>query len=147
MEASGSLQAAREVLVRLPLGLSRTEIAEPTGLSAHNRSTASEMAKIAVAAARYPQITRITSSAKEKLLINGRPVEYHNTNRLVGRKGWDIRLSKTGYTEEAGRCLALRLKDKTGKDVTLVLLDADGSAERLSDAANIRKALERSKRS
>ncbi|MCZ8073884.1 MAG: hypothetical protein O9341_07100, partial [Paucibacter sp.] len=55
-----------------------------------------------------------------------------------------IRLSKTGYTEEAGRCLALLLKDKTGRDVTVVLLDADGSAERLADAAKIRKSLERS---
>jgi len=126
------------------LGLTRTEIAEPTGLSAHNRSTAAEMAKIAAAAARYPQISKLSSDVKEKVLINGRPVEFRNTNRLVGRKGWDIRLSKTGYTEEAGRCLALRLKDKTGRDVTVVLLDADGSAERLADAAKIRKSLERS---
>lgn len=125
------------------LGLSRTEIAEPTGLSSRNRSTAAEMAKIAAAAARYPQISKLSSDAKEKVLINGRAVEFHNTNRLVGRKGWDIRLSKTGYTEEAGRCLALRLKDKAGRDVTLVLLDADGSAERLADAAKIRKTLER----
>jgi len=125
------------------LGLTRTEIAEPTGLSSRNRSTAAEMAKIAAAAARYPQISKISSDAKEKVLINGRPVEFRNTNRLVGRKGWDIRLSKTGYTEEAGRCLALRLKDKTGQDLTVVLLDAEGSAERLADATKIRKTLER----
>ncbi|MCV2419637.1 serine hydrolase [Paucibacter sp. DJ2R-2] len=125
------------------LGLTRTEIAEPTGLSSRNRSTAAEMAKIIAAAARYPQISKISSDAKEKVLISGRPVEFRNTNRLVGRKGWDIRLSKTGYTEEAGRCLALRLKDKTGQDLTVVLLDSDGSAERLADAAKIRKSLER----
>ena len=125
------------------LGLTRTEIAEPTGLSARNRSTAAEMAKIAAAAARYPQISKLSSDLKEKVLINGRPVEFRNTNRLVGRKGWDIRLSKTGYTDEAGRCLALRLKDKTGQDLTVVLLDSDGSAERLADAAKIRKSLER----
>ncbi|WP_371861520.1 hypothetical protein [Pseudoduganella armeniaca] len=35
----------------------------------------------------------------------GRSVEYHNTNRLVGAKGWDIGLSQThlGRRQERGR--------------------------------------------
>ena len=70
--------------------------------------------------------------------------ELRNTNHLVGGKGWDIRLSKTGYTEEAGRCLTMRLRTE-GKGVrhfvTVVLLDADGSAQRLADARRIRQSL------
>lgn len=122
------------------LGLSHTAISEPTGLSPANTSTAKEVAKIALAAERYPQISAITSERKDRVPVNGRPRELHNTNRLVGAKGWDIRLSKTGYTEEAGRCLAMRLRTG-GKDVTVVLLDADGSAQRLRDAAKIRQSL------
>ena len=60
----------------------------------------------------------------------------------MGRKGWDILLSKTGYTDEAGRCLTMRMKE-AGKAVTVVLLDADGSAQRLKDAAAIRRSLGR----
>lgn len=123
------------------LGLHRTEIAEPTGLSPRNRSTATEMARIASAASRYPLIGQFTRDSEARIAINGRPVTYRNTNRLVGRKGWDILLSKTGFTNEAGRCLTLRMKGSAGKDVTVVLLDADGPAERTQDASRIRQSL------
>ncbi|MBW8846186.1 MAG: serine hydrolase [Burkholderiales bacterium] len=124
------------------LGLSRTSITDPTGLSPANTSTATEMAAITAAAARYGEIERITSVKKAMVPVDGRSRELHNTNRLVGAKGWDIRLSKTGYTEEAGRCLAMRMMNGK-RPVTVVLLDADGSAHRLRDAAMIRKSLAR----
>jgi D-alanyl-D-alanine endopeptidase (penicillin-binding protein 7) len=125
------------------LRLSHTSLQEPTGLSPANTSTASEVAQIAAAASRYPEIARITSRKGATVPINGRPRDLHNTNRLVGAKGWDIRLSKTGYTEEAGRCLAMRMMSGQ-REVTVVLLDADGSAQRLRDAALIRKSLGKS---
>jgi len=124
------------------LGLTRTALADPTGLSPQNTSTASEVAKIVEAASRYPEIVRITSQKSDEVPVNGRTREVHNTNHLVGGKGWDIQLSKTGYTEEAGRCLTMRMK--TGERFyTVVLLDADGSAQRLRDAAKIRQTLAR----
>jgi D-alanyl-D-alanine carboxypeptidase/D-alanyl-D-alanine endopeptidase (penicillin-binding protein 7) len=72
--------------------------------------------------------------------IYGRKVEYHNTNRLVGAKGWNIRLSKTGYTMEAGRCLLMRIRAK-GRRATMVLLNAGGSAARIADALTIRRLI------
>jgi D-alanyl-D-alanine endopeptidase (penicillin-binding protein 7) len=122
------------------LGLTRTSISDPTGLSPANTSTANEMAAITAAAARYREIERITSVKKAKVPVDGRTRELHNTNRLVGAKGWNIRVSKTGYTEEAGRCLAMRIMNGA-RPITVVLLDADGSAQRLRDAALIRKGL------
>jgi serine-type D-Ala-D-Ala endopeptidase (penicillin-binding protein 7) len=127
------------------LGLNRTSIAEPTGLSPANTSTASEMAVITAAATRYREIERITSLKKTKVSVDGRPREIRNTNRLVGAKGWNIRVSKTGYTEEAGRCLAMRILNGR-RPITVVLLDADGSAQRLRDAALIRRSLSRQSR-
>ncbi|MGM9485575.1 M56 family metallopeptidase [Roseateles sp. NT4] len=122
------------------LGLKHTAISDPTGLSPANTSTANEMAAITAAAARYGEIERITSVKKTKVPVDGRQREVRNTNRLVGAKGWNIRVSKTGYTEEAGRCLAMRILNGK-RPVTVVLLDADGSANRLRDAALIRKSL------
>lgn len=135
---AGFVQAA-QAKVR-SLGLHRTAIAEPTGLSPQNISTATEVAKIASAAGRYADISRITSDKLEQVALNGKPRQVNNTNRLVGARGWDIRLSKTGYTEEAGRCLTMRMMSG-GKPVTVVLLDADGSGQRLRDAARIRQTL------
>jgi D-alanyl-D-alanine carboxypeptidase/D-alanyl-D-alanine endopeptidase (penicillin-binding protein 7) len=120
------------------LGMTQTVIEEPTGLSPNNRSTAADLVKMATAAANYPEIRRITTDAKDVINIKGRQVEYHNTNRLVGAKGWDIGMSKTGYTEEAGRCLIMRIKS-AGKNATLVLLNAKASSARLMDALNIRR--------
>ena len=122
------------------LGLTHTSLIEPTGLSPSNTSTAQDVARIAAAAARYPEISRITSERSTRVEINGRPRELHNTNHLVGSKGWDIHLSKTGYTDEAGRCLTMRMRSGQ-HDVTVVLLDADGSAQRLHDVARIRQSL------
>ncbi|WP_332876988.1 serine hydrolase [Massilia sp. S19_KUP03_FR1] len=122
------------------LQMTQTSIEEPTGLSPNNRSTASDLVKMAMAASHYPEITRITTESKDIININGRGVEYHNTNRLVGAKGWDIGMSKTGYIEEAGRCLIMRITT-AGKTATLVLLNARASSVRVMDALNIRRLM------
>jgi D-alanyl-D-alanine carboxypeptidase/D-alanyl-D-alanine endopeptidase (penicillin-binding protein 7) len=120
------------------LGMTQTVIEEPTGLNPQNRSTASDLVKMATAASNYAEITRITTSPRDLISIKGHDVEYHNTNRLVGAKGWEIGLSKTGYTQEAGRCLIMRIK-AAGKHATLVLLNAGASSVRVLDALNIRR--------
>lgn len=120
------------------LGMTNTVIEEPTGLSPNNRSTAQDLIKMATAASTYPQIAQITTESSDFININGRNVEYRNTNRLVGAKGWEIGLSKTGYTEEAGKCLIMQIKS-AGKNATLVLLNAKASSTRIMDALNIRR--------
>ena len=120
------------------LGMTQTVIEEPTGLSPRNRSTAGDLIKMAAASTRYAEITEMTTDSKDLISINGRQVEYRNTNRLVGAKGWDIGLSKTGYTSEAGRCLIMNIK-AAGKNATMVLLNAGASSARILDALNIRR--------
>ncbi|WP_460836289.1 serine hydrolase [Massilia agri] len=120
------------------LGMTQTVIEEPTGLNPRNRSTAGDLVKMAAASSKYPEITAMTTESKDLININGREVEYRNTNRLVGAKGWDIGLSKTGYIQEAGRCLIMNIK-AGGKNATMVLLNAGASSARILDALNIRR--------
>ena len=120
------------------LGMTNTIIEEPTGLSPNNKSTAHDLVKMAAAASSYPEIAQMTTDSSDFISINGRSVEYRNTNRLVGAKGWDIGLSKTGYTDEAGKCLIMRITS-AGKNATLVLLNARASSTRIMDALNIRR--------
>lgn len=122
------------------LGMSHTRIEEPTGLSGNNRSTAEDLAKMAAAAATYPEIVRITTTSEKTVDVEGRSLEYRNTNRLVGQSGWDILLSKTGFTTPAGRCLIMRLK-AGGQTVIVVLLNAASSPRRMLDALNVRRFL------
>jgi D-alanyl-D-alanine carboxypeptidase/D-alanyl-D-alanine endopeptidase (penicillin-binding protein 7) len=122
------------------LDMHHTVIGEPTGLSPNNRSTAADLLKMATAASHYPEIAQITTTTDDTIDMNGRSVEYRNTNRLVGREGWDVLLSKTGFTREAGRCLIMRV-EAAGKHVIMVLLNAEGGAARMLDAQNIQRYL------
>ena len=134
-----AFQQALQAKIR-HLGLHRTTLLDPVGSSPANTSTASEVAKIVAAAARYPDIARITSHPQASVAVDGKWRTLHNTNPLVGGKGWDILLSKTGSSHEAGSCLSMRMRSG-GKHVTVVLLDADGAQRRSLDAGHIRDTL------
>ena len=125
------------------LGMLHTQILEPTGLSPENTSTAADLAKMAYAASQYPEIAHITSDSTDAIRMNGHAYTVRNTNRLVGAPGWNVLLSKTGFTNEAGHCLIMRIR-QAGAHATLVLLNASGNASRMFDARNIQKLLSRS---
>jgi D-alanyl-D-alanine endopeptidase (penicillin-binding protein 7) len=126
------------------LGLASTRFADPTGLSPMNVSNATDLARLVLAARGYPRIRQATTTATKSVrLASGRVLQFHNTNRLVGRKTWDIALSKTGYIDEAGRCLVMVTR-LAARDVVIVLLDSFGKYTRLGDASRIRTWMERS---
>lgn len=122
------------------LGLDSTLIDEPTGLSPGNRSSAQDMVKVLRASAGYPAIAQITSRHRHVAQVDGRRWAVRNTNHLVGAPGWNILLSKTGYTSEAGRCLSMRLQT-AGRTVAVVLMGAGRASIRAHDALNIRRWL------
>ena len=138
----GGLQAFAAAMQRKihALGLYSTLIEEPTGLSPNNIASAQDMIKVLRAAARYPAIAQITSQRSGSVLVNGRPWVVRNTNRLVGVPGWNVLLSKTGFTNDAGRCLAMRA-EAGGRTVMIVLLGAAKPSQRTRDAMTIRRWL------
>ena len=124
----------------MEIGLRRTNIEEPTGLSPHNTSTATDLARLVMAAGRYPEIERLSTASADLIDVEGAATHYRNTNRLVGNSAWDIRLSKTGFTREAGRCLVMRVQ-AAGRSVVMILLNARESVVRTADAMNMHKML------
>jgi len=124
------------------LGMLSTHFKDPTGLSDENVSSAQDLARLVLTASGYPRIREATTSPSSAVKLSGsRVVEFHNTNRLVGSKSWDIALSKTGYINEAGRCLVMEAKI-AARQVIIVLLDSWGKNTRLGDASRIRKWME-----
>jgi D-alanyl-D-alanine carboxypeptidase/D-alanyl-D-alanine endopeptidase (penicillin-binding protein 7) len=124
----------------MALQLRRTNIGEPTGLSPNNTSTAADLAKLAMAASNYPEIEQITTVSEDLIEVGGRPRQYHNTNRLVRDRNWDILLSKTGFTKEAGRCIVMRVR-AAGHNAVMVLLNARESINRTADANRLYRML------
>jgi len=123
------------------LGLHGTRYSDPTGLSSANVSTAEDLGALVAAAHSYPKIREYSTARSMELQIGKRMVGFHNTNRLVANPGWDIGLSKTGFINEAGRCLVMQAQ-LAGRAVIMVLLDSWGKQSRLADATRIRQWVE-----
>ncbi len=122
------------------LGMQRTRFVDPTGLSSANVSTASDLARLVHAANAIQLIRQYSTNPAYEVNLLGRDVRFHNTNRLVAASGWDIGLSKTGFINEAGRCLVMHAR-VDGRSLTFVLLDSWGKLSRIGDANRIRKWL------
>lgn len=124
------------------LGMSSSHFADPAGLRSENLSTANDLAKMVLAASRYPLIEGATTTLQREVRpYAGRgPLHYNNTNRLLKNKDWDIALSKTGYINEAGRCLVMRATIK-GEPVSIVLLNSFGKLTPFGDSNRLRKWL------
>lgn len=123
------------------LGMEGTRYADSTGLSSTNVSTAEDLARLVRAAHGYQKVREYSTATGFEVAVNGRWQAFRNTNALVRTSGWDIGLSKTGFINEAGRCLVMQAK-LAGRAVIIVLLDSWGKYSRTADANRIRKWLE-----
>ena len=90
------------------LGLSRTRFEDTAGLSSGNTSSALDLARMVDAAYHYSLVREFTTREEATIHSGRRTLEFHNTNRLIKNPRWRIGLSKTGFTNEAGRCLVMQ---------------------------------------
>ncbi|MDP1830659.1 MAG: peptidase S11 [Geothrix sp.] len=123
------------------LGLSGARFEDPSGLSSGNVATAWDLARILEAAYRYPEIRDFSTRPKTSLQAGRRSIQFPNTNALVRNPRWSIGLSKTGYIEEAGRCLVMQAM-LANRPVLVILLDSWGKYTRLGDANRIKQWME-----
>ncbi len=120
------------------LNMRSTNFSETTGLSVENKSSANDLARMVLHAQRFPLIRQFSTDPQFSVQSGGGELSFRNTNRLVKNKEWDIQIQKTGFINEAGRCLVM--KARVGhRNLVIVLLDALGSQARFSDAERIRE--------
>jgi len=105
------------------LGLANTSFVEPTGLSPNNKSTASDLEKLAETILKdYPKIANIT---KEKQFYVPGFGNVSNTDQLLAELP-DAICSKTGFTTAAKGCLLLVVNNQKNNDYIInVVLGAD----------------------
>lgn len=141
----GGLQAALRAMNQKArsLGMTNTYFMDSSGLHGENRSTPADLVKLVQAAYRYPQIrTYSTMPEYHVVLGNDQVLSYNNTNRqLVTREDWDIGISKTGFLNEAGRCLVM-FANVADTPVIIVLMNSANTLVRNSDANSVRSWLE-----
>lgn len=121
------------------LDMTGTRFADASGLAPGNVSTARDLLKLLDAARREPLIHSFTTSSAFHVtdLVTGRSIEFVNTNRLVRQEQWEIELSKTGYTADAGNCLVMQVT-VAGRPLSIVLLNSWGRSSKYADAKRIR---------
>lgn len=123
------------------LGMAQSHFVEPTGLSSENVSTPRDLVKLMQAAASRSAISQYTTDDQQEVRAgNKAPTVFRNTNALVMNPGWDIKVSKTGFINEAGQCLVMVARINN-RDVAIVLLNAEGKGTRVVDAMRIKQLL------
>lgn len=118
------------------LGMSHTHFVNSNGLTNENVSTAFDLAKLVRAADQYPLIREFTTDPRYDVRIGRYILPYINSNRLVGRPDWDIEVQKTGFTNEAGRCVVMQLKAQD-RTLIMIFLDGIGKLTRFADARRV----------
>ncbi|HEY3986400.1 D-alanyl-D-alanine endopeptidase [Cedecea sp.] len=128
------------------LGMIHTRYVEPTGLSIENVSTASDLTKLLIATQKYPLLGQLSTTHEDMATFRNPAytLPFRNTNHLVYRQNWNIQLTKTGFTNNAGHCLVMRTVI-SGRPVALVVLDAFGKYTHFADANRLRSFLETGK--
>lgn len=123
------------------LGMVDTHYVDSSGLSSRNVASARDLAKLVKAASSQP-LLREYSTAEKAIVQAGRSrMQFGTTNYLVKSPDWKIGVQKTGFINEAGRCLVMQAV-VGGRNVVMVFLDSKGKQSRMGDANRIRRWLE-----
>ncbi|HWW08450.1 D-alanyl-D-alanine endopeptidase [Collimonas sp.] len=122
------------------LGMTEAHYVDSTGLSHLNVASARDLSRLVMAAYQHPVIRQYSTDAKYVVEPGGRPLQYSTSNHLVENREWQIGLQKTGYINEAGRCMVMQTTID-GRQIVMVFLDSRGKYSRQADADRVRKWL------
>lgn len=118
------------------LGLQNTHFVTPHGLDNPNHyTTAYELALLTDYALNIEEFAKIVNTKQTTISINSKPVPITNTNELLGNLD-GVNGVKTGFTNNAGRCLVTSVKRNDWQVITIVL-GADTKKFRTKDSIEL----------
>ena len=118
------------------LGLENTHFVTPHGLdNPEHYTTAYELAKLTDYALENETFAKIVNTKTCTIMINGYPKTISNTNELLGYVE-GVNGVKTGFTNNAGRCLVTSVK-RNDLEIITVVLQADTKKFRGADSIKL----------
>ena len=118
------------------LGLKNTHFVTPHGLDQDEHyTTAYELALITNYALNNKKFAQIVNTKQATIYINGYSKEIANTNELLGNLN-GVDGVKTGFTNNAGRCLVTSTT-RNGHQIICVVLGADTKKIRTTDSVKL----------
>lgn len=118
------------------LGMNSTHFMESTGLHPGNVASARDLGILVNTASQYGLIRQFSTTPSYDFNLGYRVLKSNNTNALVRNGGWNINISKTGFINEAGRCVVMHTT-LNNRPVAVVLLGANSSQARTHDATRL----------
>lgn len=119
------------------LGLLHTHFVTPHGLDDPNHyTTCYELAKITDYALKNDKFSEIVKTKTATIKINDSPREIKNTNEILCSNIDGVYGVKTGFTNNAGRCLVTSIR-KNDMDFIIVVIGADSRKYRASDTLKL----------
>ena len=134
----GSVKGFAELMNEkaIELGLTNTHFVTPHGLDdANHYTTALELAKLTDYAMDNEIFAKIVGTKSTTIYINNQSRQINNTNELLGVLNGVVGV-KTGFTNNAGRCLVTETK-RNNMDVITIVLGADTKKDRTKDSVNL----------
>lgn len=116
--------------------MNSTHYYESTGLDPRNVSSARDLGILVSTASQYGLIRQFSTTPTYDFNLGYRVLKSNNTNALVRNGGWNINLSKTGYINEAGRCVVMHTTVNS-RPAVIVLLGEPSTQARNNDATNL----------
>lgn len=118
------------------LNLNSTNFVTPHGLDDNNHyTTAYELARLTDYALQNKTFCNIVATKNCTITINGCAKSLNNTNELLGNLN-GVYGVKTGFTNNAGRCLVTSIK-RGDLDLICVVLGADTKKQRTQDSIQL----------
>ena len=118
------------------LGLKNTNFVTPHGLDQDEHyTTAYELAQITDYALNNKKFAQIVNTKQATIHINGNQKQINNTNELLGNLN-GVDGVKTGFTNNAGRCLVTSTT-RNGHRIICVVLGADTKKIRTKDSIKL----------
>ncbi len=120
------------------IGMDSTKVVDPSGIYNANISTPRDIVRLVNQAVKYPIIkSALTCQTYEfRSLNHKRLIRIGNTNRMLKSK-YKVDGGKTGYISASGYCLAVKMKDNLGSDITTVILGSTSNNYRFSETMKI----------
>jgi D-alanyl-D-alanine endopeptidase (penicillin-binding protein 7) len=123
------------------LGMSTAFFGDPTGLDKRNVASPNDLVKMVKAAGNYDVIRRFSTTKSYDFFVSNysagnRVYKANNTSSLVRSGDYPIGISKTGFINEAGRCVVMETR-VNNRPAIIIILGANSSATRWDDAKTI----------
>ena len=138
IHTAGSIEKFADLMnaKAIKLGLKNTHFVTPHGLdNEEHYTTAYELAKLTDYALKNETFAKIVKTQSTTITINNSPKQINNTNELLGNVN-GVYGVKTGFTNNAGRCLVTSVK-RDDMDLIIVVLGADTRKDRAKDSMKL----------